>query len=246
VFLNSYYLILSLTMPDDTPKESLFIASLPRSLSSMIYYIARVVLGLNSPSWTSDGEILNIDRFVLYPGPRNRTGIKFLVREKNPALFQSVIDFLDQVTAATGFAYKDVVQPFVISEWSGLSRFRVLRIKRNLDDVVFSMLAQGWHYPKSASSGEGDLEKLLIEGIIRADMALDSVSGEHVDFDDLIVDESALRNALSRLYPSVALQEFKYTESFHTTADAVIKRRSTDPYKILSEKVEKLAQSIRQ
>jgi hypothetical protein len=233
-------------MPEDNPKDSLFIVSLPRSMSSMTYYIARVVLGLNSPSWTSDGEILNIDRFALYPGPRNDTGIKFLLREKDPALFQSVIDFLDQVTVPAGFAYKDVVQPFVISEWPGLSRFRVLRIKRNLSDVVFSMLARGWHYPKSASAGEGDLEELLIEGIIRAEMSLDSVSCEQVDFDDLIVDESALRNALSRLYPTVALQDFKYTESFHTTADAVINRRSTDPYKILSEKVEKLVESLRQ
>jgi hypothetical protein len=211
----------------------------------MTYYIARVVIGLTAPSWTSDGEILNVDRFVLYPGLRNDTGIKFLLREKNPALFQSVIDFLDQVSVPAGFAYKDVVQPFVISEWAGLSRFRVLRIKRNLNDVVFSMLAQGWHYPKSACSGEGDLEELVVEGIIRADIALDSVSGEHVDFDDLIVDESALRNALSRLYPSVVIQDFKYTESFRTTADAVIRRRSTDNYKILSERVEKLVESIR-
>jgi hypothetical protein len=47
----------------------------------MTYYIARVVLGLTAPSWTSDGEILNIDRFVLCPGTRNDTGIKFLLGE---------------------------------------------------------------------------------------------------------------------------------------------------------------------
>jgi hypothetical protein len=233
-------------MPDDIPKGSLFIVSLPRSLSSMTYYIARVVLGLNAPSWTLDGEILNIDRFVLYPGPRHDTGIKFLLRENNPALFQSVIDFLDQVTVPAGFAYKDVVQPFVVSEWPGLSQFRVLRIKRNLNDVAFSMLARGWHYPRFATCGEGHLEELVIEGIIRADMVLDSVSGEQVDFDDLIADESALRNALSKLYPTVAIQGFQYTESFHTIGSAVLQRRSTDPYKILSEKVEKLVESTRQ
>jgi hypothetical protein len=76
---------------------------------------------LNTPSWTSDGEILNVDRFVLYPGPRHDTGIKFLLKESNPALFQSVIDLLDQATVAAGFAYKDVVHPFAVSEWLGSS-----------------------------------------------------------------------------------------------------------------------------
>lgn len=232
-------------MPDDIPKASLFIASVPRSLSSMTYYIARVVLGLKAPSWTSDGEILNIDRFVLYPGPSHDTGIKFVLRENNEALFQSVLDFLDQVTVTEGFAYKDVVQPFVISEWPGLSRFRVLRIKRNLSDVAFSMLARGWHYPKSASCGEGNLEELVIKGIIRADKALDSLPAEQVDFDDLIIDESALRNALSNLYPGVAIQDFKYTASFQATANAVLQRRSTDSYKQLSENVARLVESTK-
>lgn len=233
-------------MPDDIPKDSLFIVSLPRSLSSMTYYIARVVLGLTAPSWTSDGEILNVDRFVLYPGPRHDTGIKFLLREHDPALFQSACDFLDQATVRVGFAYKDVVQPFVVSEWLGSKQFRVLRIKRNATDVAFSMLTRGWHYPKSASCGEGDLEQLVIEGILRADKALGSAPGEQIDFDDLILDERALRNALSKLYPTVPIQEFQYTESFHSTGAAVLQRRSTDRYKMLNETVEKLVASIGQ
>lgn len=232
-------------MTDETPRPSLFVVSVPRSLSSMTYYIARVALGLKAPSWTSDGEILNIDRFTLYPGPRDDTGIKFLLRKSNEALFQSVLDFLDQVTVTEGFAYKDVVQPFVISEWPGLSRFRVLRIKRNLSDVAFSMLARGWHYPKSASSGEGNLEELVIKGIIRADMTLDSLPAEQVDFDDLIADERALRSALSKLYPGIAIQDFKYTASFRTTTNAVLARRSTDSYRQLSEKVERLVESTK-
>jgi hypothetical protein len=233
-------------MPDDIQKSSLFIVSLPRSLSSMTYYIARVVLGLNAPSWTSDGEILNIDRYALYPGPSHDTSIKFLLKEKNAALFQVAIDFLDQATAHAGFAYKDVVQPFVVSEWLRSSQFRVLRIKRNLTDVAFSMLHQGWHYPRFASRSEGDLEEMVIEGILRADMALDCVPGEQVDYDDLMVDESVLRNALAKLYPSDAIQEFKYTDSFRATGNSILQRRSSDQYKILNEKVEKLADSIRQ
>src|SRR5829696_7255360 len=107
----------NLFMPDLSLKDSLFVVSLPRSLSSITYYISRVVLGLKAPSWTSDGEILNVDRYALYQGPRHDTGIKFVVKEKNPALFQSAIDFLDQATVSTGFAYKDVIHPFVTSEW---------------------------------------------------------------------------------------------------------------------------------
>lgn len=232
-------------MSDEKLKNSLFIVSLPRSLSSMTYYIARVLLGLNTPSWTSDGEILNVDRFALYPGPRHDTGIKFLLKESNPALFQSVIDFLDQATVAAGFAYKDVIHPFAVSEWLASSGFRVLRIKRNLNDVAFSMLAQGWHYPRFASRGAGDLEEAVIEGIIRADIALASLAGEHIDFDDLIADESILRNALAKLYPGIAIQEFKFDESFHTTGKTVLQRRSTDRYKMLGEKIDMLSETMK-
>ena len=232
-------------MPDDIQKSSLFIVSLPRSLSSMTYYIARVVLGLNAPSWTSDGEILNIDRYALYPGPDHDTSIKFLLKEKNAALFQVAIDFLVQATVPTGFAYKDVVQPFVVSEWLRSSQFCVLRIKRNLTDVAFSMLRQGWHYPRFGSRSEGDLEEMVIEGIIRAEMALDRVPGEQVDYDNLMADESVLRNALVKLYPSDTIQEFKYTDSFRATGYTILQRRSSDQYKMLNEKVEKLADSIR-
>jgi hypothetical protein len=232
-------------MTDEKPKDSLFIVSLPRSLSSMTYYIARVLLGLNAPSWTSDGEILNVDRFALYPGPSHDTGIKFLLKESNPALYQSVIDFLDQATVAAGFAYKDVVHPFAVSEWLESSGLRVLRIKRNLNDVAFSMLAQGWHYPRFASRGQGDLEEMVIEGIIRADIALDSLPGEHIDFDDLIADESVLRNALIKLYAGIAMQEFKFNESFHSTGKAILQRRSTDAYKMLGEKIERLSETIK-
>ena len=228
-------------MPDDLLKSSLFIVSLPRSLSSITYYIARVVLGLNAPSWTSDGEILNVDRYALYPGPTHDTSVKFLLKEKNAALFQIAIDFLDQATVPTGFAYKDVVQPFVVSEWLRSNGFRVLRIKRNLTDVAFSMLNQGWHYPVFASRSEGDPQEMLIEGIIRADRALDSVPGEHIDYDDLMADENVLRNALVKLYPDIAILGFEYSDEFRAMGETILQRRSSDQYKMLGEKVEKLA-----
>ena len=41
---------------------SLFVVSLPRSLSSFLYVAAARAIGLAEPAWTSDGEILNRDR----------------------------------------------------------------------------------------------------------------------------------------------------------------------------------------
>jgi hypothetical protein len=108
------------------------------------------------------------------------------------------------------------------------------------------MLNQGWHYPRFASRGEGDLEEMVIEGIIRADLALDSVPGEQVDYDDLIADESVLRNALVKLYPNDAIHEFKYSDSFRATGDTILQRRSSDQYKVLGERVERVADAIRQ
>jgi hypothetical protein len=221
--------------------NSLFVISLPRSLSSLTYYIARVALGLQPPIWTSDGEIMNIDRFALYAGPRDDTNVKFLVKEDHPDLFQRATAFLDQVTVPTSFAYKDVIHPFVVSEWLKGSELRVLRIKRNLTDVVFSMLAHRWFYPKAASRNQDDLETAVIEGLIRADMALDHVPGEHVDFDALIRDESVLRNALLRLYPDAPVLTFQYlNEAFCAFRDQqVLHRRTLDQYKRLEEMVQK-------
>jgi hypothetical protein len=228
--------------------NSLFVISLPRSLSSLTYYIARMALRLKAPSWTSDGEILNVDRFTLYQGPTHDTSRKFIVKEHDPPRFQSAMDFLDQATVPEGFAYKDVIHPFVVSEWLKTGEFRVLRIKRNLTDVVFSMLAHGWLYPKAAAEQlHDDPEAAVIEGIIRADMALDGSPGERVDFDDLINDESILRNALLKLYPSVPVLNFQYlNESFCAFRDQqVLQRRTLAQYKRLEEKVQQSLAAIR-
>ena len=80
-------------------------------------------------------------------------GVKFTLKERDPARFDALSEFLDQVTAPAGFAYKDVVQPFVVAEWlrSHPHQYRVLRIKRRLPDVAFAMLAKRWLYPCRAA-----------------------------------------------------------------------------------------------
>lgn len=231
-------------MAEATQLNSLFIVSLPRSMSSLTYHIARTVLGMNFPSWTSDGEILNVDRYAFFSGPTHDTGMKFTVKKNDPVLFRTMTDFLSQVTVNTGFAYKDVIQPFVVSEWLKSTEFRILRIKRNLADVVYSMLAKQWYYPKSATQGEKDLLDSLIEGIVRADRALDSLTAESVNYDDLVADESVLRNALSKLYPEAVLQGFQFNQTFRDIRDEIFERRSTEQYKMLSEKIQQSIASI--
>jgi hypothetical protein len=116
--------------------KSLFVLALPRSLSTLIYHTARQALGLQEPSWTMDGEILNIDRMAHYRGLRFDEGVKFTTPEADPDLFRKLTDFLSQVTVSKGFAYKDVVHPFVVSAWPGLRNFCVLRIQPTLADVA--------------------------------------------------------------------------------------------------------------
>src|SRR5919198_1173392 len=144
------------------PLKSLFILSLPRSLSSLTYQIACRAVGLAEPIWTMDGEILNIDRMAHHRGPRIDEGVKFTTRHDDPELFQKLTDFLSEVVVPNGFAYKDVVHPFVVSEWHGLKDFGVLKIQRDVCDVAFSMLESHWYYPRHAARLYGDLELSLI------------------------------------------------------------------------------------
>src|ERR1044072_1468082 len=176
--------------------KSLFVISLPRSLSTLAYHASRLALALNEPIWTSDGEIMNNDRFVFNKGPSHDSGLKFTRTGKETEIFQKLIAFLSEVVIHEGFVYKDVVHPFVVSEWLSSTGLRVLKIKRDLIDVCYSMLQMKWYYPAHAAEGVQNIEDSVIEGIIRAKRAIDSVPGEVVDYDDLIRDEDALLQAL--------------------------------------------------
>lgn len=225
--------------------NSLFIISLPRSFSSETYKISQAALGLASPSWTTDGEILNLDRYALFPGPIHDTGIKFVAKERESQLFRRVTDFLEQVAKPTGFAYKDVVNPFIVSEWLKGRDFRVLHIKCNLTDVVFTMLYRQWFYPRRAiSDGGTHAEEAMIKGLIRADAVLTAVPAVQLDFDDLISDESFLRNALTKLYPEFEELNVSYMDdNFHLRREAVLSRRKTNAYGLVRDKVLKVSEA---
>src|ERR1043166_8730279 len=96
---------------------SLFVISLPRSLSTLTYHAARRALSLEEPVWTSDGEVLNNDRYVMYDGVPHDLGRKFTRPDTEDAIAERMSAFLDQTVRPCGFAYKDVVQPFVAARW---------------------------------------------------------------------------------------------------------------------------------
>jgi hypothetical protein len=226
--------------------RSLFVVALPRSLSSVAYHAARLALGLDEPVWTSDGEILNNDRFALYGGPTHDAGTKYVHPVTEPALFHRAAAFLDQAACREGFAYKDVVQPFVAAAWLPASGLRVLCIRRPLADVAFSMLQMKWLYPARAAALDehnGDEEPLsaetaVVRGLLAAEAALQALPAEVVEYDDLIADEEALLAALRRLYPGDRVRGFRFIdESFARRRSAVLARRSAEEYQRIERSI---------
>jgi len=189
----------------------LFVVSLPRSLSTTIYTSARCALGLERPAHASAGEILNhlrTRRFVRALPPK----AKFTTREHDPLSFDRHIAFLDRATRTHGFAYKDVVNPFVVAEWPGLARFKVLKIRRDLAEVAFAVLAKGWTYPGAAARESLDHDWSIIEGLVRAETALAAIPGQTIEFADAIHDHTALEEAIDALYPETPRTAVSYID----------------------------------
>ena len=225
--------------------RSLFVVALPTSLSCVVYKAARNSLGLQHPSWTSDGEFLNADRFVLISEPNADGNRKFTVEEEERAHFKRITDFLDQVVVSHGFAYKDVVQPFVVSQWIKKNLPPTLKVKRNIADVAYSMIIKNkWHYPKRLFPDTEPVELAVIRGLLRAQKALDSIPGEEVDFDRLIEDEGSLYSALTSLYgDGVRIKYPRYIDhKFRARRDEVMGRRRTQEYAAILEYVNRARQ----
>jgi hypothetical protein len=78
---------------------SLFVVSLPRSLSSLLYVAAARALGLAEPAWTSDGEILNRERVPRRMHSLTPAGERFTLLGSAPAAFASMTSYLDHAEA---------------------------------------------------------------------------------------------------------------------------------------------------
>ena len=107
------------------------------------------------------------------------------------------------------------------------------------------MLAKGGGTTRNRLRAERKSCWIRYEGIIRADRALDALTGECVSYDDLVADESVLLNALSRLYLGAVLHGFQFNQTFRDIRDTVLERRSTEQYKMLSKKIQQSIDSNR-
>jgi len=196
----------------DEELESLFVVSLPRSLSSLLYVAAARAVGLSEPAWTSDGEILNRDRV-----PRRMQSLapvdeRFTLLGSAPDVFAGMTSYLDRTALRRGFAYKDVVQPFVIGGWEGLGDFKVIKVRRNVAEVAYAMLKRQWLYPAQAASVFDGHPWALVEGLVRAEAVLEALPGASVDYADAVIDHGPLERVLGRLYPDLPLAPARYID----------------------------------
>jgi hypothetical protein len=192
--------------------RSLFVVSLPRSLSSLLYAAAARAIGLAEPGWTSDGEILNRDRVPRRLQRLAPADERFTLLGSAPDVFAGMTSFLDSAALRQGFAYKDVVQPFVIGGWEGLGEFKVLKVRRSVAEVAYTMLKRQWLYPARAASVFDAHPWALIEGLVRAEAVLEALPGETVEYADAVLDHRPLGLALGRLYPDAPLAPVRYID----------------------------------
>jgi hypothetical protein len=192
--------------------RSLFVVSLPRSLSSLLYVAAARAVGLAEPPWTSDGEILNRDRVPKRLQRLAPADERFTLMGSAPEVFADMTGYLDRAARRQGFAYKDVVQPFVIGGWVGLGDFEVLKVRRDLAEVAYTMLKRQWLYPARAASVFDANPWALVEGLVRAEAVLDALPGETVEYADAVLAHDPLDHALGRLYPDRRLAPVQYID----------------------------------
>lgn len=205
-----------------------------------MYHAVRHSLALREPAWTTDGEVLNVRRFALLAEEGDVEGVKYVERRSDERRFGQLFDFLDQVVQRTGFAYKDVVQPFLVAEWLPASGLPVLSIERPVADVAYAMLQRGWHYPAAAAATEWrgspeELERAMVAGLLRARRALDGVPAARVRYDDLVHDEAPLHEALCALYGREVPRPSYLDDHFQRARDEVLRRRDTDLHRRLSD-----------
>lgn len=229
------------------PQASLFVLALPRSLSSLIFHAARIALGHTAPTWTTDGELLNLDRFGVGV-PSHRVADKYRQLHTSPRAFDALQDFLDRHVAGTGHVYKDVVQPFACAAWLGAGRLPVLKLRRDPAEVALSMRDRDWRYPAGVASlaiSRDDPDTALVEGLLRAWRAIDAVPGATLDYDAACDDESAFLDALARAHPQARIARIGYIDDeFRKARQAQRARRDTAAYRRMADRVARVREAL--
>ena len=162
------------------------------------------------PSWTSDGEILNGDRFLRRLQPLAPVAPRFAVPGTDGDGWAWTASFLDETAEPWGFAYKDVVQPFAVSAWPALAQFRLLKVRRDVAEVAYAMTKRQWVYPARAATIFAEQPWSLVEGLLRAEAVLAALPGPTVDYELAVLDHEPLERALQSLYPGVELGPVDY------------------------------------
>ena len=212
---------------------SLFVVGLPRSLSTLTFHVARLLLNLKEPIWTTDGEILNVDRFILTPPEFDHAGSKYTLLDQDPHRFAQHLQFLEHCVIDTGFVYKDVVHPYVVAEFLRRRSYPVLFVDRPVVDVAYTMLKREWTYPAIHLSGV-DVAEALILGLISARTELLTVATAVTSFDELIVDENAIGQALKILYPKKSIGNVEYIRpEFQNRSTLLLSERHSTDYRRL-------------
>ena len=212
--------------------------SLPRSLSSKIYQISYKAIGLKTPQWSSSGEILNPERF-LFNNQKKNCDTEFSRKESNIHIFNACSNFLHDVVKTKGYCYKDVIQPFIISDYLNQLSINTIYIRRYVSDVVLAMEGRNWTYPINASNVTQSRTNLqhMVDGLVRAQTKLEGINNKlTLNYDDIIFDEAPLKQALHHLYPQIDLSYISYIDSdFIAYREAVLQRRDTEEYKEISK-----------
>jgi hypothetical protein len=222
-----------------TALPSLFVISVPRSLSTLVHHQCCAALGLRSPGWTTAGEILNGERLALTgegPGPRFTQLDEAYLREQ-------LFEFLDAVVRPAGHCYKDVVQPFVVAQWLARRSLPALRIRRRLADVACALECTGWRYP--GHPGSPDDPDATLRGLLLASRALDAAPAQVLDFDELIFREDALREALRPLYPNFAIPPIHFLDAaFAAHRDNILAQRQSARWSELDARLSRLSERL--
>jgi len=205
-------------------------------MSTRLYHAIRYALHLNEPTWTTDGEILNVDRFVFLLCRQNDFGRKFTVEKAQPEAFSQMTHFLNQIVQPSGFMYKDVVQPFVMARWLQRHSFPTLIIRRPLADIVYSMTARQWYYPGKIFDDISDKHLAVVKGLASAASVLYALPGRSIDFDELIFDEEVVCRAIRSFYPKMKRRRVQYIDTeFERVRDEILVRRKTRRYQTIAE-----------
>jgi hypothetical protein len=107
----------------------------------------------------------------------------------------------------------------------------VIRIRRNVADVAYSMLSREWFYPARLFPEARSRASAIVQGLVLASRALDDVPAETLDFEQLTADHVPLHQTVQKLYPEYEIEPVFYlNDDFLRERDEILRRRKTKAY----------------